>query len=65
MTTECRNHCVSSVGRDVGQTTGAPTNNDAPGCGSKPKEERFSTFHPGVELYPKVSSLTVPNSHYI
>ena len=22
--------------------------NDAPGCGSRPKEERFSTFHPGV-----------------
>ena len=50
--TECKNHCVSSIGRGGGHTTGAPINNNAPGCGSRPKEERkFSTFHPGVQLY--------------
>ena len=38
--------------------------NDAPGCGSRPKEERrfFQLFILG---YPKVSSLTVSTSHYI
>ena len=47
----------------------ALNNVDAPGCGASVSQGRKGqnqeSFHPGVELYPKVSSPKVPTSHHI
>ena len=48
---------------------GALNNVDAPGCGTLVvrgrKGQNQESFHPGVELYPKVSSPNVPTSHCV
>ena len=48
---------------------GAQTNVDAPVCGTSvvrgPTGHKLEGFHPGVQLYPKVSSLKVPTSRRV
>ena len=48
---------------------GALINFDAPGCGTSvvrgPTGHKEEGFHPGVQLYPKISSPKVPTSRRV